>query len=71
MDRTIEALASAGWEFKYDQDTLFVGAEHPDGGRITICEVYNTIFGAQIAHCLNQCGQEKKAREGGTPCQKV
>lgn len=66
MERTVEQLTRAGWKFKYDSDTFFVSAEHPHGGKITVCEVYNTMHdaGTQIAHCLNQCGQEKEAKDG-------
>lgn len=35
-----KALCEAGWLFRYDPDTQFVGAEHPLGGKSSVVQVY-------------------------------
>lgn len=29
----------AGWRFIWDRETAFIGAEHPNGGRISVLQV--------------------------------
>jgi hypothetical protein len=33
------SFADAGWKFTYDHETRFVQAEHPLGGKFSVCEV--------------------------------
>ena len=35
----IKELLDSGWTFSYEPETRFVGANHPHGGRKSICEV--------------------------------
>ena len=35
----IKELLNSGWTFSYEPETRFVGANHPKGGRKSICEV--------------------------------
>lgn len=49
-----------GWEFEYDPATRFVGANHPKGGKQSICEVVikqpyaRDEFGFALADFLNK-----------------
>ena len=57
-------LREKGWKFSYNEDTWFVYAEHPFGGRRTVVEVLRrglslqeiNEIGEQIAMLLNGGG---------------
>ena len=56
----VEEYRERGWVFHYDDDTRFVGASHPKGGKQSICELKNSLnnsdFGHAIAKYLNGNG---------------
>lgn len=35
----IEGMIDAGWGFRWEPDTRFIGAYHPDGGKQSVLEV--------------------------------
>jgi hypothetical protein len=53
----IQEYRDNGWIFRYEPETRFVGAYHPQGGKQSICELRNgyadDVFGLTIAACLN------------------
>ena len=57
MRDAIKEYKENGWLFTYCPSTKFVGAEHPKGGRQSICELTNGFdndaFGYFIANSLN------------------
>lgn len=53
----VQEYRDNGWIFKYEPETRFVGAYHPQGGKQSICELRNGFaddaFGFAIAAHLN------------------
>ena len=53
----VQEYRDNGWVFKYDPETRFVGAYHPQGGKQSICELRNGFgddaFGFAIAAHMN------------------
>ncbi|MCK9386067.1 MAG: hypothetical protein M0Q15_15770 [Nevskia sp.] len=53
----VQEYRNNGWVFKYEPETRFVGACHPQGGKQSICELRNGFadddFGFAIAKYLN------------------
>jgi hypothetical protein len=53
-DGLVAGYLSQGWLFAYEPDTHYVGLNHPQGGKQSICEIQNdSRFGRAIAALLN------------------
>lgn len=69
MSTIRETVEAAGWRFEYDDETRFVGAEHPRGGKFSVCKIHATGQGAKfrievgqaIAGMLNRGDEGRKA----------
>ena len=56
----LQPYRESGWVFDYSPDTLFVGASHPRGGKMEVCEMSQMLdearrdeLGQAIAEFLN------------------
>jgi hypothetical protein len=66
FQESIRAHVRNGWEIHYDPATMFVAADNPKGGRMSICEVKVCdrsgldphAFGMMIADRLNEIGRQ-------------